>query len=234
MSYEKHTWETGEIITAEKLNNLEDGVAGASGSDCHVCITPVIEPICELTGSLADISAALGDYKGLIVDKTYADGQPSADILITLSSESNDMHFKMCKSWDYYQPGYRNITLDLNLNLMLIYYSYEPSSLYLDGINDSSVVSINDWVLSMSVVTYSVDKAALDIFEECSSGKLLKVTIPDLWEGSTGYDGYISELLLPRSGFIITSFAYYIYPFSFADSDDLDGVSFDLLYKGFD
>lgn len=27
MSYEKHTWETGETITAEKLNNLEDGVA---------------------------------------------------------------------------------------------------------------------------------------------------------------------------------------------------------------
>lgn len=32
MSYEKHTWETGETITAEKLNNLEDGVASGSGS----------------------------------------------------------------------------------------------------------------------------------------------------------------------------------------------------------
>lgn len=32
MSYEKHTWETGETITAEKLNNLEDGIAeGGSG-----------------------------------------------------------------------------------------------------------------------------------------------------------------------------------------------------------
>ena len=31
MAYEKHTWETGETITAEKLNNLEDGVA-SSGS----------------------------------------------------------------------------------------------------------------------------------------------------------------------------------------------------------
>ena len=26
MSYEKHTWETGEIITAENLNHLENGV----------------------------------------------------------------------------------------------------------------------------------------------------------------------------------------------------------------
>ena len=26
MAYEKHTWETGEVITAEKLNNLEGGI----------------------------------------------------------------------------------------------------------------------------------------------------------------------------------------------------------------
>lgn len=26
MAYEKHTWETGEVITAEKLNHMEDGV----------------------------------------------------------------------------------------------------------------------------------------------------------------------------------------------------------------
>lgn len=29
MSYEKHTWETGETITAEKLNNLEQGITNA-------------------------------------------------------------------------------------------------------------------------------------------------------------------------------------------------------------
>lgn len=27
MSYEKHTWETGETITADKLNNIENGIA---------------------------------------------------------------------------------------------------------------------------------------------------------------------------------------------------------------
>lgn len=27
MTYTKHTWETGEIITDEKLNNIEDGIA---------------------------------------------------------------------------------------------------------------------------------------------------------------------------------------------------------------
>lgn len=33
MSYEKQNWQTGDTITAEKLNHLEDGVAvGASGT----------------------------------------------------------------------------------------------------------------------------------------------------------------------------------------------------------
>ena len=31
MSYEKTTWSNGDVITAEKLNNVEDGIAGAGG-----------------------------------------------------------------------------------------------------------------------------------------------------------------------------------------------------------
>lgn len=31
MSYEKQTWETGEIITAEKLNHMENGIENAGG-----------------------------------------------------------------------------------------------------------------------------------------------------------------------------------------------------------
>lgn len=30
MAYEKHTWTTGEVITAGKLNNMEDGIAGGT------------------------------------------------------------------------------------------------------------------------------------------------------------------------------------------------------------
>lgn len=33
MSYTKHNWVTGEVITASKLNNLENGVANAGGYD---------------------------------------------------------------------------------------------------------------------------------------------------------------------------------------------------------
>lgn len=28
MSYEKHTWKNGEVITADKLNNIEEGISG--------------------------------------------------------------------------------------------------------------------------------------------------------------------------------------------------------------
>lgn len=32
MSYEKQNWATGDIITADKLNHMEDGIAGADNS----------------------------------------------------------------------------------------------------------------------------------------------------------------------------------------------------------
>ena len=31
MSYDKTTWQSGDVITAVKLNNIEDGIANASG-----------------------------------------------------------------------------------------------------------------------------------------------------------------------------------------------------------
>ena len=31
MSYTKQTWETGDVITADKLNHMEDGIADAGG-----------------------------------------------------------------------------------------------------------------------------------------------------------------------------------------------------------
>lgn len=34
MSYTKHTWEHGEVITAQKLNNIEEGIINAGGGDC--------------------------------------------------------------------------------------------------------------------------------------------------------------------------------------------------------
>ena len=32
MSYEKQTWANGDVITAEKLNHMEDGIENAGGA----------------------------------------------------------------------------------------------------------------------------------------------------------------------------------------------------------
>lgn len=39
MSYDKQNWQTGDVITANKLNHIEDGIAGAGGGGVVVHIT---------------------------------------------------------------------------------------------------------------------------------------------------------------------------------------------------
>lgn len=42
MAYVKNTWETGDVITAEKLNHMEDGIAGGDGLQTyHVTVNAV-------------------------------------------------------------------------------------------------------------------------------------------------------------------------------------------------
>lgn len=36
MAYNQHTWEDGELITDEKLNNMEQGIADASGASVNI------------------------------------------------------------------------------------------------------------------------------------------------------------------------------------------------------
>lgn len=67
MAYEKHTWQTGEVITAEKLNNLEDG-CGKSGGTFIVTFTPGSENPREGTSdkSVDEIIEALNAGKAVL------------------------------------------------------------------------------------------------------------------------------------------------------------------------
>jgi hypothetical protein len=57
----KHTWETGETITADKLNALEDQAwGGSSGGIFLVTITPTGETTATSDKSSSEIIAALG------------------------------------------------------------------------------------------------------------------------------------------------------------------------------
>lgn len=75
MSYEKQTWSTGETITANKLNHIEDGIAdGGSGGGSDVFIVHVIadyseseeEPSVIVEEPVDDIFNALSNNKEVV------------------------------------------------------------------------------------------------------------------------------------------------------------------------
>ena len=54
MAYTPTNWKTGDVITAEKLNNMESGIA-----DCDTAVTGLKEEISELGGLSDDVKQAL-------------------------------------------------------------------------------------------------------------------------------------------------------------------------------
>ena len=73
MSYNKTTWTAGDTITAEKLNNLENGVASASSGPLVVTATKS-GTVFVLDKTYAEISAAMGNvYIVLPSDEEYAE-----------------------------------------------------------------------------------------------------------------------------------------------------------------
>ena len=57
MSYVKQTWQTGDVVTAEKLNHIEDGVAGAGG----MAVIPL-----EISGSDLQTSLTWSEIKDIV------------------------------------------------------------------------------------------------------------------------------------------------------------------------
>ena len=57
MSYTKTTWNDGDVITKEKMNNLETGVETANGfvglTGTATTITPIAEPSTETSENIA-------------------------------------------------------------------------------------------------------------------------------------------------------------------------------------
>lgn len=70
MSYEKHTWETGETITAEKLNNIEEGIGENSNFIVTITIIPgeddYDEPTYTVSPSVLEIVEAINMGKNII------------------------------------------------------------------------------------------------------------------------------------------------------------------------
>ena len=113
MSYNEHTWQTGETITAEKLNNLEGGVQEAlAGSDVEVIKIATAQgggggnPFCWAGGFLISDNKTVGDLVGnkSVVGFTYQVTNNSSSMLMPyygmqmdiaeyVSGKSNPMTF---------------------------------------------------------------------------------------------------------------------------------------------
>lgn len=82
MSYEKNTWANGDVITAAKLNNMEDGIADSEYDLVILCeMNPVdvtsINDFEIISGSIEELTQKLADgsiVKAVTVFK-YAYGQ---------------------------------------------------------------------------------------------------------------------------------------------------------------
>ena len=66
MSYEKQTWETGDIVTSAKLNHMEDGIADGGGGGSHMYnITE--DPVTYLISCNATPESLEADFNGGIM-----------------------------------------------------------------------------------------------------------------------------------------------------------------------
>ena len=66
MSYEKHEWQTGEVITADKLNNIESGIETLYGG----IPTVKFDAAPENVGAFFEaITSALGNQNGYVLVK---------------------------------------------------------------------------------------------------------------------------------------------------------------------
>lgn len=87
MSYEKQTWVTGDIITADKLNHIEDGVANKT-----LILNRIIEfPFQKLDKTFGEIKDAF--FSGVIIYYHYYESTHSTNNYIPincLKSNNND------------------------------------------------------------------------------------------------------------------------------------------------
>lgn len=65
MSYEPTIWKTGDIVSSEKLNKLENGVAGAGGGDSGPCLVDLHDgAIYRVDNLVSDASQESPEYYG--------------------------------------------------------------------------------------------------------------------------------------------------------------------------
>lgn len=80
MAYEKQTWVTGEVITEEKLNHIEDGIEEAAQSGGALIVNAVVQGDNDvLDKNFAEIYEALHNGTPVYIKNISEVGGPSED-----------------------------------------------------------------------------------------------------------------------------------------------------------
>jgi len=122
MSYVKNTWATGDVVTADKLNHIEDGIASAGGI-LPIGVTIDTDPITSSTVQTLDhtwqeiYNAAQnkvypvvfklvgGDIKLLPVAATYGNDRDGYTVVVTDPLDNDFIISYQCTEADEY-PRY--------------------------------------------------------------------------------------------------------------------------------
>lgn len=111
MSYEKHTWETGEVITALKLNNVEDGVEEAIESSAkEILIVSIEQRTGQNTYTMDHTGAEIIDYlsDGGTIRLIHKIGQINYEFL--LNSYVPEQMAQFCKDQMTFASGVTNVS----------------------------------------------------------------------------------------------------------------------------
>ena len=122
MAYEKHTWECGETITADKLNNIEGGVEEALGSSGggDVIVVDVLTSYADIVNAdltASEVASAIRDGKYVILQNGGKFGNYGAGQIYHLYKWSSNLLDE--NVFAYFRTTAILVDNDLNYALMV-------------------------------------------------------------------------------------------------------------------
>lgn len=97
MAYERHNWQCGDVVTAERLNNIEDGVeealecCGSSAEEFLVSFT--LSTTNTMDRTVDEIVQAYNDGKKITACSLYGDAPLSTYYLVYANAFTPDFEF---------------------------------------------------------------------------------------------------------------------------------------------
>ena len=99
MAYIPTEWETGDVITAEKLNKLENGVAAIPG--VMVVLAEEEGDVATLTATYAEIAAAMTDGIPVFIKFQVSEGENSIYPVYSNGAVAGDTTVYQVAAYDF-------------------------------------------------------------------------------------------------------------------------------------